>query len=266
MTATMEEKTYCAVLTGATGGIGRAIAAELVHRCRWLILVGRNLAALQAMQAELGAHAIHIVHGDLLQEETLSKIETLARGLGGINLLVNNAGASEFHAFESQRNEQIAQLLQTNLLAPMLLSRQLIPLLRTSPRAQIVNIGSVFGSIGFPGFAAYCASKSGLRGFSQALRRELLDSRIEVRYFAPRATATPINSAAVQAMNMELKTAEDSPAHVARQLMHFLKDSRWERTLGLKESFFILLNKLAPALPDKAILGQLPIIRKYLPK
>jgi hypothetical protein len=65
---------------------------------------------------------------------------------------------------------------------------------------------------------------------------------------------------------MELKTAEDSPGYVASQLMHFLKVSRWERTLGLKESFFILLNKLAPALPDKAILGQLPIIRKYLPK
>lgn len=265
MTACMPDTPYRAVLTGASGGIGKAIARELAGRSDWLILVGRNVPALQALQRELGDKA-RVVHGDLEQEETLRAIEHLARALGGINLLVNNAGASDFHAFETQRADAIRTLLHTNLLAPMLLSRQLIPLLKRAPAAQIVNVGSIFGYVGYPGFAAYCASKSGLRGFTQALRRELSDTAIEVRHFAPRATATAINSEPVTAMNRELKNAEDTPEHVAREFIQFLRGSAWETTLGAKESFFVFINHLLPKMPDKAILSQLPVIRKYLPK
>lgn len=257
---------YRAVLTGASGGIGKAIARELADRSDWLILVGRNIEALETLQRDLGKQKTHLVHGDLGQEETLHTIEELAHRLGGINLLVNNAGASDFHAFETQGTDAIRSLLSTNLLAPMLLSRQLIPLLKQAPDAQIVNIGSIFGYVGYPGFAAYCASKAGLRGFTQALRRELSDTIVDVRHFAPRATRTAINSAPVTAMNRELKNAEDSPDHVAREFMQFLKGSAWETTLGAKESFFVFINHLLPAMPDKAILSQLPVIRKYLPK
>lgn len=257
---------YRAVLTGATGGIGRAIARELAASADWLIVVGRNIEALRALQAELGAHKVHIVHGDLEQEATLRAIEERARALGGLNLLVNNAGASDFHAFETQGADAVRALLHTNLLAPMLLSRQLLGLLRRAPQAQIVNVGSVFGYIGYPGFAAYCASKSGLRGFTQALRRELADSTVDVRYFAPRVTRTAINSEPVTAMNLEMKNAVDAPEHVASQFMQFVKGTAWQTTLGAKESVFVFVNQLLPALPDKAIFSQLPVIRKYLPK
>lgn len=266
MTQRKSGKPYRAVLTGASGGIGKAIAKELAGRSEWMILVGRNAEALQALQSELGVRKTYVVVGDLARQETLSAIEDLARVLGGVNLLVNNAGASDFHAFETQGADAIRGLLNTNLLTPMLLSRQMIPLLKLAPDAQIINIGSVFGHVGFPGFAAYCASKAGLRGFTQALRRELSDTAIKVRHFAPRATRTAINSASVTAMNSELKTAEDAPDHVAREFMHFLNGSAWETTLGAKESFFVFINHLLPAMPDRAILAQLPIIRKYLPK
>ncbi|HVK93524.1 MAG TPA: SDR family oxidoreductase [Noviherbaspirillum sp.] len=257
---------YRAVLTGASGGIGKAIARELVARSDYLILTGRNIDALQSLQRELGVGKVHIVHGDLTHNDTLSAIDSVAQSVGGLNLLINNAGASDFHAFETQDAEAIRSLLTTNLQSPMLLSRQLIPLLKQASRAQIVNIGSVFGDVGFPGYATYCASKAGLKGFSQALRRELSDSTVEVRYFAPRATRTAINSASVAAMNSELKTAEDSAEYVAREFVRFLGGSAWEKTLGAKESFFVFINRLLPALPDRAIFTQLPVIRKYLPK
>lgn len=257
---------YRAVLTGATGGIGKAIAKELVTGCEWLIVTGRNIESLTALKNELGAGKVHIVQGDVEEEETLNQVEALARRLGGMNLLINNAGTSEFHAFESQSPEAIRRLLHTNLVAPMLLSRRLLPLLRRAPHAQIINVGSIFGYIGYPGYAAYCASKSGLRGFTQALRRELSDTSIKVRYFAPRVTSTAINSEPVTAMNLELKNAVDAPDHVARAFMRFLSGSAWQATLGAKESFFVFVNQLLPSLPDKAILSQLPIIRKYLPK
>jgi short-subunit dehydrogenase len=257
---------YRAVLTGASGGIGAAIARQLAPDCALLILVGRNRAALEALAGELHACPVHLVCGDLTEAATLSAVAQTVDKLGGINLLINNAGVSDFHAYASQSPDVIASLIDTNLLAPMLLTRQLLPSLLAAPAAQIVNIGSVFGQIGFPGFAAYCAAKAGLTGFSQSLRRELADSAVEVRHFAPRATRTAINSDAVSAMNRELNTAEDTPQQVAAALRRFLDGGAWQRTLGAKERLFVLLNKLLPALPDGAIRAQLPIIRKHLPK
>jgi len=124
----------------------------------------------------------------------------------------------------------------------------------------------VFGALGFPGFAAYGAAKAGLAGFSQSLRRELADTTIAVRHFSPRATRTPINSAAVNGMNKELRTNEDSPEVVADAFMRFLAGSAAERTLGGSERFFVLVNKLLPGIPESAIRKQLTQIRKYLPR
>jgi short-subunit dehydrogenase len=256
---------YRAVLTGAGGGIGAALARALAPAADGLILVGRQAGPLEALRSALPTR-VQVVCGDLTAAATLLRIEAAGRAMGGINLLVNNAGVSDFHAFETQAPEAIRAMLDTNLLAPMLLTRQLIPLLQAEPAAQIVNIGSVFGSLGYPGFAAYGASKAGLRGFSQALRRELSDTGVAVRYFAPRATRTLINSPAVDAMNRELGTDEDTPDAVAAAFLRFLQGSAWQRTLGRKENFFVLLNKLLPALPDGAIRKQLAVIRKHLPR
>lgn len=256
---------YRAVVTGAGGGIGGAIARQLAPLSDSLILVGRRAAPLQLLRAELKV-PVQLVCGDLAEPATLAAVEAAASQSGGLNLLVNNAGVSEFHSFETQSPEAIRSMIETNLLAPMLLTRQLLPLLRQAPSAQVVNVGSIFGLLGFPGFAAYGASKSGLKGFSQALRRELSDTAVEVRHFAPRATSTGINSAAVNAMNDELNTAQDSPDDVAAAFVAFLAGDAWQKTLGGKESFFVLLNKLVPALPDGAIRKQLQVIRKHLPR
>ena len=259
------QQPYRAVLTGAGGGIGSAIARRLAPQADALILVGRQPAPLAALRAELGDH-VQVVCGDLTAPTTLAAIERAAQATRGINLLVNNAGISQFHSFETQSPEAIRTLLDTNLVAPMLLTRQLLPLLHQAPAAQVVNIGSVFGLLGFPGFAAYGASKAGLKGFSQALRRELSDSSIEVRYFAPRATRTAINSSAVNAMNSALGTTEDTPEAVASAFAAFLAGDAWQATVGRKESLFVMLNRLLPSLPDNAIRKQLAVIRQYLPK
>src|SRR6185295_4615375 len=119
-----------------------------------------------------------------------------------------------FHEFESQESDAVERLLDVNLLAPIQLTQALLPLLMSAPKAQIINVGSIFGYLGYPGFAVYCATKFGLRGFSQALRRELSDTQIAVRYFAPRAMRTPLTTASISAMNRELNTKEDAPERV----------------------------------------------------
>lgn len=263
----MSDNQYKAVLTGATGGIGREIAKKIAPQCKSLILLGRDLEKLSTLQQELNAcnANIRIVAGDICSADTAQQVIALSKSIGGINLLINNAGTSQFKSYEDQSPDEINGLLHTNLLAPMLLTQQLLPLLKQET-SQIINIGSIFGYLGFPGFVSYCTSKFGLRGFSQALRRELSDTSVSVRYFAPRATKTSINSDAVMQMNAELKTDSDSPQFVADELIKFLAGSAWEKKLGHKESFFVLMNHLFPAAPDKAIFGQLPIIKKYLKK
>lgn len=261
----MERGKWRLVLTGASGGIGQAIALALAKDCEWMVLVGRNADALGMLQQQLGVK-VRIVRGDLTAQTTLDEVEGVARGLGGANLLINNAGANDFHAFQSQDAAALRGLLDTNLLAPMLLTQRLLPQLRQAGQAQVINVGSLFGYLGYPGFAGYCASKSGLRGFTQALRRELADTGIRVRHFIPRATDTAINTPAVKAMNAEMRVPTDNPVQVASQLREFLAGSAWEHKPGLKETMLVLVNQLLPGLPDRAIRGQLAVIRKYLPE
>jgi short-subunit dehydrogenase len=264
---TMTNKPYKAVLTGATGGIGRAIALQLAPQCSSLILMGRDTQKLEALKNELVNIAVNIqiVSGDLCDDSTSVRLMDAISAQQGINLLINNAGISQFKSFEQQSDKDITQLMLTNLISPMLLCKQLLPLLKKEP-SQIINIGSIFGYLGFPGFSSYCASKFGLRGFSQSLRRELSGSSVSVRYFAPRATQTSINSDQVMQMNAELKTDADTPDSVAQEFMKFLSGHAWEKKLGFKESLFVFMNHLFPSVPDKAIKGQLPIINKYLNK
>ena len=261
-----DTRPYRAVLTGASGGIGAAIAERLAARCSLLILAGRNREALDGLAGRLRGCTVRIVSGDLCDDATLDAIAACARDNGGIDLLVNNAGISSFHAFETQPAAAIRAQVETNLVAPMLLTRTLLPLLHLASVAQVVNIGSVFGSLGYPGFAAYGAAKAGLAGFSQSLRRELADTGVKVRHFSPRATRTAINSAAVNRMNTALRTNEDTPEAVADAFMDFLAGTAAERTLGGSERFFVLVNKVLPGIPENAIRKQLGQIRKYLPR
>jgi short-subunit dehydrogenase len=258
------------VLTGASGGLGHAMAAALAPACSDMILAGRDpvrLAALRGLlEAQHAALRVRVVSGDLLDARVRDSIHETARALPvPLDLLINNAGVNEFHEFQSQGTEAIERLLAVNLLAPMLLTQRLLPVLMQAAHAQIVNVGSIFGYVGYPGFAAYCASKFGLRGYSQALRRELADTPVTVRYFAPRAIRTALATPAIAALNRALDTKEDSAEQVARALLPFLRARVWERKLGFPERLYVLLNQLVPAINDGAIRSQLKIIRKYLP-
>ena len=266
----MIRPSFSMVLTGAGGGLGQAIARELAPDCKAMVLAGHTPAKLEALRQELRSQRpdlpISLVSGDLRLADTRSRIVDAAHALPEkINLAINNAGTSDFHAFESQSGDAMERQLAVNLLAPMRLTQTLLPLLRQSPAAQIVNIGSIFGYLGYPGFAAYCASKFGLRGYSQALRRELADTGIDVRYFAPRAIRTDLNSPAVSAMNRELRNIEDDPQAVAKKLSRFLAGSAWECKVGFPERLYVFLNQLAPAINDGGIRRQLQTIRRHLP-
>ena len=121
----------------------------------------------------------------------------------------------------------------------------------------------MFGSLGYPGFAAYSATKFALRGFTEALRRELADSKIGVHYFAPRATRTGMNTSAVDRMNAELKVAMDPPAQVAAAACSMLEAGKTGVVFGWPEKLFVRINALLPGVVDGSLRKQLPVIRRH---
>jgi len=257
---------YKVVITGASGGIGREIVKRLDKKAELIILVGLIKDPLENLKKELQTKRIFIVEGDINKSHVREQIKMLAQREGGINLLINNAGIGDYFMFEEQDPNLVNDILDVNLKAPMLLTQSLLPLLKNEPKAEIINTGSIFGYIGYPAFTAYCASKFGLRGFTQALRRELSDTTVNVRYFAPRATKTTFNSNNISEMNLKLGNTMDSPEKVADKFMIFLTHNNYQMKIGLKESFFIFINKIFPKLTDIAIGKQLPMIKKYLTK
>ena len=142
------------------------------------------------------------------------------------------------------------------------LTKYLLPLLKCSADGGVVNVGSTFGAIGYPGFSTYCASKFGLRGYSEALRRELSDSSLQVFYLAPRATNTAINSSRVANLNSELGNAVDEPIIVAKALLKQLQKNRMNCYVGWPEKFFARVNGLLPKLVDSSLSKQLALIRR----
>jgi len=259
----MELRGKTVLLTGASGGIGQAIALQLAAAGARLVLVARNTARLATLQAELVAKhpADHqIFSADLTNAQERQDLLAFVRDLQGIDLLINNAGISQFGLVAQQ---DYATQLSTNLLMPMLLTQTLLPELQRKSSAMIVNVGSAFGSIGYPGFTGYSASKFGLRGFTEALKRELSDSAVQVLYFAPRATDTAINSDAVVAMNRELGNQSDSPAIVAAALVQQIQQNQARRFIGWPEQLFVRVNAVLPGIVDKALAAKLAVIRRY---
>ena len=251
-----------ALLTGASGGIGQALAERLASEGAHLLLADRRLEPLEPLLKRF-PQQIQLVQADIGTRAGRDALVAAAQNFGGLNCLINAAGVNRFGLLDQQDEQQIAELIGLNVTATLQLTQRLLPLLRAQRRALLINVGSTFGTIGYPGFAAYCASKFALRGFSEALRRELADTNVGVLYFAPRATRTPMNAPSVVAMNDELGVAMDDPEQVAGELLQAIRHEQEERYLGWPERLFVRLNGLLPRVVDQALRKQLPIIQRF---
>ena len=240
------------LLTGASGGIGAALAQVLAEQGITLILQGRELTKLEALQQRLpGQH--ELVVADLTLAEERQRLLTQAFASGHIDCLINNAGASAFSDFTALPPGDIEAMLALNLTAPILLTRAYLQQM-AGRTATVVNVGSVLGAIGLPGFGVYAATKFGLRGFTEALMREYADTDTRIAYFAPRTTATESTA---------LGNAVDSPTQVAAAFMTWLNGRAQRRTVGWPEKLLVRLNGLLPELVDRVLKGQLAEIKKH---
>jgi short-subunit dehydrogenase len=171
-----------ALITGASGGLGTAIARELAEHGARLVLSGRNLDRLEAARAALPDGGHIVVPADLARPEAP---EQLVAAAGDVDVFVSNAGLPASGWLDEYEADQLARALRVNLEAPMQIARLLAPRLLERRRGHLAFVSSLAGKVPSPGLSIYCASKFGLRGFALALATELRSSGVGVTVVCP---------------------------------------------------------------------------------
>jgi 3-dehydrosphinganine reductase len=187
-----------ALVTGGSSGIGRAIAVRLVRAGAHVGIVARGAERLQAVRAELvtaaadPARRIAAIPADVATcAQAEAAVASCADALGGLDLVVNNAGVALAARFEETHPDAFRRLLEVNLLGTVYVTRAALPYLRAAPRGHVVNVSSLAGLLAVYGYTAYAASKYAVTGFSEALRQELRPRGIGVSVCFPPDTDTP---------------------------------------------------------------------------
>ncbi|MCT8998973.1 3-oxoacyl-[acyl-carrier-protein] reductase [Chelativorans intermedius] len=174
-----------ALVTGASGGIGEAVARALHKQGATVGLHGTRADRLESLAGELGERARTFVANLSDRNEVKALAEKAESELEGIDILVNNAGITRDGLFVRMRDEDWDAVLEVNLTAAFRLTRELAHPMMRRRFGRIVNISSVVGVTGNPGQANYCASKAGLIGFSKSLAQEIATRNVTVNCVAP---------------------------------------------------------------------------------
>ncbi|WP_420101087.1 3-oxoacyl-[acyl-carrier-protein] reductase [Bosea sp. (in: a-proteobacteria)] len=184
-----------ALVTGATGGLGGAIARTLHAQGASVALSGTRAEALEALAAELGER-VAIVPCNLSDKDSVEALVPAAEEkLGGLDLLVNNAGITRDNLFMRLKDEDWDSVLAVNLTAAFRLTRAAVKSMMRRRYGRIVSIGSVVGTTGNPGQGNYAAAKAGLIGMSKALAAEVASRNITVNVVAPGFIESPMTQA-----------------------------------------------------------------------
>ena len=181
-----------ALITGATGGIGAAIARAM-HKCGATVaLTGRREEQLKTLQQELGERA-HIFQCDLANLQQAQDIVNIVENqLGVLNIVVNNAGLTKDNLLIRMKNEDLDDVLDVNLKAPFYIMRTASRSMMRARDGRIINISSIVGITGNPGQVNYCSSKAGLIGMSKALAQEVATRGVTVNAIAPGFIESPM--------------------------------------------------------------------------
>jgi 3-oxoacyl-[acyl-carrier protein] reductase len=197
-----------ALVTGASGGIGGAIAKALHAQGASVVLSGTRADALEAMKNELGSRAFVAVC-NLADPASVEALPKAAEAAGGpIDILVNNAGITRDNLFLRMKDEEWDQVIAVNLTAAFKLSRAVLRGMMKKRWGRIINITSVVGSTGNPGQGNYAAAKAGLVGMSKSLAAEIASRNITVNCVAPGFITTPMTDVLTDAQK------EASLAHI----------------------------------------------------
>tara|TARA_B110000967_G_scaffold46813_1_gene47258 strand:- start:218 stop:922 length:705 start_codon:yes stop_codon:yes gene_type:complete len=179
------------LITGGSSGIGRATAKELISMGAIVSITGRNKEKLERVASEINAIPIHL---DVSKYNTIA-VKTLDafHSMGGIDVLVNNAGIGEFAKLEDIKISQFENTFATNVFGLTMLTQEVVKFFKTQQHGTIINIGSSAATSGFPSGSVYSASKFALRGLTECWRHELRRDNIRVILVNPSEVTTAFN-------------------------------------------------------------------------
>lgn len=242
-------------ITGASSGIGEALAKEYDNQEHVLFLSGRNIPELERVKSEIKYAQVHIIPFDISNEaaslDAVQAVKDLSSGQ--LNLLINNAGISQRSLALDTILEVDKKLIDVNYISQVRLTKAAMPMLLASGNAQIVVITSVMGKIGTPYRSAYAGSKHALHGFFNSLRAELHDKNVSVTIISPGFVQTAISINALTgdgtAQNsMDAGNANGlTPAQFAKKARKAIERKKKEVIISkFKEKFGVFMYKFFP--------------------
>jgi short-subunit dehydrogenase len=243
------------LITGASSGIGRAVAEQAAQRGGRLIVAARSTAKLEELAQALrgGRGEVIPLTADVTCETDRQRLfQTAAERLGGLDVLVNNAGVASFGHFADSSEAILRQIMEINFFAPAELMRLAIPLLTKGRQPAIVNVASMCGRRGLPAWPEYSASKFALCGLTEALRAEMARFDIDVLLIVPGLTRSDLSRHFLRydgRMKIDFDGGMD-PAQVAADILKALQNNRSETVLGSEARTILRLNRFLPGLVD----------------
>jgi len=231
------------LLTGSTGGLGRYVGAALLARRASLATISRTEPGFAS-----GRH----LPADLSSPAGLQAAIAFAQAAEP-DILINLAGVQYCGLSEEQPRPDIWATYVINLVAPALLTQAVLAAMKRRGSGQIVNVGSILGSVALGYFSTYSSSKAGLRSFSEALRRELVGTGVIVTYVAPRAVRTNLITPTVAQYADLTGMTMDEPIRVAEQVVNAIEQRKKDIYFGLAELLSVKLNALLPRLIDRFV-------------
>jgi short-subunit dehydrogenase len=229
------------VLTGGSGGIGQHLGALLRARGAVVTTISRSAGSDSADGRHFTA--------DLSTEPGIASAARFVESQEP-DILINLAGIQFFGPVEQQLDDDVTATFTINLIAPVQLSRAVLPAMKRRKSGHIVNIGSILGSIGLAYFATYSSSKAGLRLFSEAMRRELAGTGVTMTYIAPRAARTALITSQLARYADLTRMGIDEPDKVASGIVDAIERRKKDVYFGAAERIFVKLNGTAPRLLD----------------
>ena len=244
-----------AIITGASSGIGRAIARELARQGAAVVVTARREERLRELLAEIesaGGKAAMVV-GDVTDPNVRqAAIDCVQSRFGGLDILVNNAGVGAMGLFEDADPQRLRRIMEVNFFALVEMTRLALPLLKQGNRPILVNVSSILGHRGVPYNSEYSASKFAVQGFSEAIRTEFGLRGIDVLVVSPGTTETEFFDRVLEKTS-EPAWPEHAPvtaAEVARQTVRAIRLGRHEIVPYTWGKVLLWLNRLSPRLVD----------------
>jgi len=257
----MEFKNKTAWITGASSGIGKAIAYELGFKKSKVVLAARRIEKLKDIEAELKTVGIEVFScpTDVSKEaDCKNLIEKTIERFGTIDVLINNAGISMRAMFEDTELDVLRRVMDVNFWGTVMCTKYAMPYL-TKAKGTVIGVSSVAGYRGLPGRTGYSASKFAMHGFLESLRTEHYNTGVNVLLICPGFTASEIRETALiadgsqQGKSPKEETKMMTAEEVAKEVIKSIENNTRDKVLTRQGKMTVMVNKLLPSFMDKMV-------------